>query len=483
MRMIRLSVGLLVLTAAPAEAREKFRLDYVLPSVTITAGVTQRITKCPVPAEAQAALKDGDPGLGVDFAYGALIVGKRKPLRLVSLDAESGFLVDRDTKAHFQDDWYLKDFNSKSTGQGGPLLVSLIKAGAAIHAMGANPILGIGRAPTPLQTHSIAGDGPRRPPPKRYYATRHYLECQPEIVRKLDQLEAKRRDIAELEALIVGGKATPATTELLVLRRSQAGELEAALAVSATAAKGLTPKLGADGKPTDLVAHIPAPDLKPWFRVTAVTREVTGPQYAGVQSAPTVEQMLVRNGRPVPGLYGYQVAVTVNTDIASWYGCGGGTRGGAACAPAVNDTTVLNTPDLVYVRPIPASVKLWPKPQPCAADVDCPADDKWTAAKPASGAAEVKLPQLSRLFRVPTHGSIFGSRTVAAEFGELGEPTMIQYAIGSASKDVAGVVDAGVSGAQTMRDADIAATKRKLDELKNSRDLEKLLEEMAAAVE
>ncbi|QXF12288.1 hypothetical protein [Sphingopyxis terrae] len=54
---------------------------------------------------------------------------------------------------------------------------------------------------------------------------------------------------------------------------------------------------------------------------------------------------------------------------------------------------------------------------------------------------------------------------------------MIQYAIGSASKDVA------VSGAQTIYDADMAATKRKLDEFKTSRDLEKLLEEMAAEVE
>ncbi|QXF12289.1 hypothetical protein [Sphingopyxis terrae] len=54
-------------------------------------------------------------------------------------------------------------------------------------------------------------------------------------------------------------------------------------------------------------------------------------------------------------------------------------------------------------------MKLWPKPQACAPGADCPATATWVVAKPAPGTAEVKLLQLSRLFRVPTHGGLFGS--------------------------------------------------------------------------
>lgn len=78
----------------------------------------------------------------------------------------------------------------------------------------------------------------------------------------------------------------------------------------------------------------------------------------------------------------------------------------------------------------------------------CPADENWTAGAEAAGSASTKLPQLSRLFSLPTGASIFGGRTVGAEFGPLGEPTIIQYNVGSSGKDVAGVLDASIAAAE-----------------------------------
>lgn len=459
---------------APALAAERVTIDYTLPSATITAGVAQRITKCPAAAEAQFDKHDGDTELRIEFNYKVAIAGKLAPRRLVMLDAESGFLVDRETKVHFVDDWYLKDFNGKTTGQGGPMLVSLIKAGAAIAAMSANPILGVGAG--------LAGVGTlgfnKSAPPPQHFATRWYLECRPEVVRDLAAIEKRRNDVSSLEARVIAGDGSAATQELLVLRRSQVDDLEAALTVNATLKGGLTPTINPDGTTGNLTGQIAAADITRWFRVQPVTKEVKEEKFAKDQAEPTMAALLMARDRDVPGLHGYQVSVTPDTKIATWFGCNPRSPTVANCTAEVANAEPKKTRDLVFLRPIPAAVKLWPNPAACAASTVCPADDKWVQAKGASGTASVKLPQLSRLYTMRTGGSIFGGRTVGAEFGPMSEPTMLQYNIGSVGKDVAGVIDAGVAGAQTMRNAEGDATKRKLDQLKNARDLQDLLDEL-----
>lgn len=479
MRGIPAVFCLLFVSASPAAAGKHVRIDYALPTVTVTAGVAQRITQCPASAEIQSTLAKGAEGLSVGFAYKVAIGGKQSPRRLVLLDTESGFLVDRETKVHFNEDWYLKDFNGKTTGQGGPLLVSLIKAGAAIYGMTANPILGAGAAASAVKSNEgVVAEGVRPAFRPHYYATRYYLECKPEIVAKLAELEQRRKDVGGLETRIIAGDASTAAQDLLTLRRTQVGDLEAALTINATLKGGLAPTLAADATITNLSGQIPAPDIKKWFIVTKVRKEVKAKRFEANEAPPMIEALLLQQDPRIPGIYGYQVKVTPNAKIAAWFGCDPKKSGAQACAATVTNADPLLTRDMVYLRPVPASVKLWPNATLCPAGTVCDADESWTAAKDASGSGDVKLPQLSQLFTMRTGGSIFGGRTVGAEFGSFGEPTMLQYNIGSSGKDVASVIDAGVAGAQTVRDAPGVATKRKLDEMKNARDLQDLLDEL-----
>ncbi|WP_448659138.1 hypothetical protein ACPVPU_01415 [Sphingomonas sp. CJ99] len=467
----------LLLIGFPAHARDPVTIDYVVPGVTVTAGVAQRITKCPASADTQAGLATGSEGLRVEFAYKVAIAGKQAPRRLIRLNAETGFLVDRETKVQFNEDWYLKTFNGKTTGQGGPLLVSLVKAGASVMAMSANPILGVGAAAGAVRPAVAEGlDRPVARP--RYFATRWYLECQPIVADQLKKLEERREDVAALEARVIGGDASPTTQDLLTARRNEVGTLEAALTINATLKGGLVPALAADASVAKLTGQIPAPDISRWFRVTEVRKEVREARYEITEREPSIAALLQKQDPRIPGLYGYQVRIAPDAKLAAWFGCDPKASAAQACAAEVVRADPLPTRDLVFVRPIPASVKLWPNPAPCAAATVCEPDETWIAAADASGSGSVKLPQLSRLFTMRTGGSIFGGRTVAAEFGASGEVTMLQYNIGSGGKDVASVIDAGVSGAQTVRDAEGAATKRKLDELKNARDLQDLLDEL-----
>lgn len=445
------------------QAAERVRIDYVLPSVTATAGVAQQIIRCPPPAAEQVRLEDGDERLGLGFAYKVVLGSKMKPRRLVSLDTESGFLVDRETKVQFSEDWYLKSFNGKTTGQGGALVVSAIKAAAAVYGMTANPISLLGQAPR-LATFA----GTRRP---RHYTTRWYLECKPNVRDALAELEQRRQEVATLEARIVAGTTAPGMQELLTQRRARIGELEADLTISAPLKGGLTPTYAADGTVDKLTAKIAPPDFEEWFVMNPRREEV---QVATPdQAKPTIAAVLAA-GKPFPGLYGYTVKVSPDANLLKWFGCDSASDAASACASAVNAENNLMTRDLTYLRPVDATLALWP----CSTAASCADDGPLTKQKTASGSGKVKLPQLSRHYTMRTGGSIFGGRTVGAEFGATGEPTMLQYNVGSSGKDVAGALDASVAAAQSIRDADGAATKRELERLKNAKDLQALIEEL-----
>lgn len=475
----------LVAPTGVAEARnEPVRIDYMLPAASVAAAVQQRITRCSGPASVQFSAQAGDPALDAGFEYDVALSARPTPRRLVSLNAESGFLVDRETKVHFSDDFYLKDFNGKSTGQGGPLLVSVIKAGAAIYAMSANPILGVGLAAassTRLNNLEafVTVDGleaPTPPRPRQAYRTQYYLVCTDTVLEDLRLLDARRRDVEALEARVTAGDATPSVQDLLGVRRRQVSEITARLTIGAGADQPLRPRLSPTGAVENVSTRIRPVDISRWFRISSARVPVRAGAPSGVQAKPTVASLLAQ--RSYPGAHGYQVTVKPDDAIARAFGCDPASPGLAACIAEANATDALPTRDLVYARPIPASVRLYPFQAHCPEAASCPAAKGWAAGDAASGTANVRLPQLSRLFRLRTGGSIIGGRTVGAEFGTMGEPTMIQYNIGSAGKDVAGILDAGVAAAQTARDSEIAATKRRLDELKSARDLQDLIDEV-----
>ena len=477
MRKLVTTIGFLTLVGQAARAEQHVRIDYVLPSVTVTAGVAQRITKCPPSADDQVTKGETDPDLRVEFAYTVMIAGKMKPRRLVQLDTESGFLVDRETKIHFNDDWYLKDFNGKTTGQGGALVVSLIKAAAGIYGMTANSIHGIGKTLQPALADFALG---KPKPPVVYKAKHWYLECTASVTKSLAELGQREEDVAALEARTVAGDVSAATQALLTLRRSQVEALKAKLTINAPLKKGLTPIYDGKGQVTNLLGTIEPPDISPWFQLTQREREVKSLANRGDQPKPQMSDLLagklgVPGGlNPYAGLYGYALKVTPEPNLTKWFGCDGADPSGPTCAARVIADQPLPTRDLVYLRPIPANAKLWP----CSAKDSCADDGPLAKIKDASGSSDVKLPQLSRLYSMRTGGSIFGGRTVGAEFGSMGEPTMLQYNIGSSGKDVAGILDASIAAAQSIRDAPGAATKRELDQLKNAKDLQALLDEL-----
>lgn len=479
-------------TVAAAEPHEHVRIDYMLPATVVTAGVQQRITKCPASAETQADTAKAGAPLQAEFTWKTALVAKQTPNRLVSLDTETGFLVDRETKVHFADDWYLKDFNGKTTGQGGALAVSLVKGGAAILAMSVNPIVGVGvaggLAATKANTAYFAKGNilvldtlPPAAPPVVLKATHWYIVCKESVEEDLAHLAEARSDVAKLEARVVGGDLSAPTQDLLTLRRSQAAEFEAKLTITAIADKPLKPTRGTDGSYSGVSARIGSVDISPWFRLVSVTRPVLRQEDVREEPKPTNLRAIL-DRQKLPGTFGYQVTITVDKTLASVFGCEGAGTPAAVndCWADMNAGAAKRTRDLIYTRPIPASAKIYPFAAPCANGAICDPVKDWQEGEKATGTLPIKLPQLSRLYSMRTGGSIFGGRTVGAEFGTMGEPTMLQYNIGSSGKDAAGLLDASVSAAQTARDADNAAIKRRLDATKNRQDLEALLEEQAA---
>lgn len=466
-----------------AAPKEPVRIDYMLPATAISAGVEQRITKCPAPAAERVMIGDDtSEGLRAEFEWKVRLQPSQAPHRLVSLNTESGFLVDRETKVHFADDWYLKDFNGKTTGQGGALMVSLVKAGAAVAAMAANPIVGLGTAALAAQQSAGAeGFVKTNAPAKqtRYYRKEFYVVCKDDVADRLASLKAARADIAALETRVIAGDVSVPTQDLLTRRREMAADLERRLTITITADKALVP-MRVGKNVTGLSTRITAVDISPWFEVQSIVREVTSSARAGTGAQIDLRSYLA--SQQFPGIHGYQVEIAVNDTIERHFGCAGaGTPAKvAACEEDIAAVTPIATRNLIYKRPIPAVAKIYPFASPCAPGSTCPADPNWVDGKKATGTVPVKLPQLSRNFEMRTGGSIFGGRTVGAEFGAMSEPTMLQYNIGSSGKDVAGLVDASVSAAQTIRDADNAAIKRRLEAEKTRGELEALLEKMAA---
>lgn len=477
--------------AGIAAKRERVRIDYMLPATVVTAGVQQRITKCPASADVQAVTSEGEETpLRAEFEWKAALVAKQAPNRLVRLDAETGFLVDRETQVVFADDWFLKEFNGKTTGQGGPFVVSLVKAGAAFFAMTANPLVtaaaGLaapssdGDEEPPFKPSGLPESSP--PAPRLYPKTRWYVVCRADVVRDLAALAEARTDIIKLEARVIAGDVSAPTQGLLALRRSQVADLEDGLTITATAAAPLKPAYDDEGRYVGLDARIGAVDIGPWFALVSKTRKVPRKEDGdrdGPPPPPDLKQLLTTNR--LPGTYGYQVTIAVDETLAPVFGCkGAGTPALVeACWTAMRDKAPISTRDLVYTRPIPATAKIYPFGTECKDGAKCEPAKGWPEGDKATGTLAIKLPQLSRIYTMRTGGSIFGGRTIGARFGPLGEPAMLQYIVGSSGNAAAGLAEASVAAAQTVRDADNAAIKRRLDATRNRQDLEALLEAQA----
>ena len=193
-RLFGLAVLGLSAFSSVLHAADSVILSYALPKTRVAAGVSQRITRCP-PSIAQ---RKKNATYDITFNYTVLIEAKSVPARLVTIDPRSGFLVDRTTKMTFNEDGLtLKEYNATATGQGGPLIVSLIKAAAAVYGMTASPLaFAAAAAPTTIGRFSFLDRRPRAPAK----VVRYFLTCRASVVSDLERLDKVRLDITDLES-------------------------------------------------------------------------------------------------------------------------------------------------------------------------------------------------------------------------------------------------------------------------------------------
>jgi hypothetical protein len=481
LKVRRRVAAVLLITATPAWSAPKVILDYALPKTRVAAGVAQVITGCPASADEQLRRQDSS---AISFNYVVSIDSKSVPARLVSLDAHSAFLVDRSTKMQFNDDGLtLKQFNGSSTGQGGPLIASLIKAGAAAFGLAAAPL-----PFAPMLTATAAPNAGRNRPgsslrrPATEMITRYYLQCRPEIAAGVTRLNELTGDIAALQAKAINGALDAGQTAILTQWQAEQIKLQGLLTLTVATKKAFDPDLQAGGPPAKLTAVVPAPDYDRWFEIVPRTSSVPKSLHLRSDRPTTVHAKLEHIGRmrgtngvsdgPLVGLYGYDVTLTIDPKSAGWFSCGTGTL--SACGPDDRGDGIIRGRELVYRRGVNGTVSLSPRDHDCGTEVcpDRPNDaPEWEDADRASGSSAVKFPQLSRLFVLPTGGSIFGSRTVAASFDANGSPTDLEYSIGSASKDLSSIVDATVAASQTVAGARLQASKTELDQLTTAQSL------------
>ncbi|WP_375429429.1 hypothetical protein [uncultured Sphingomonas sp.] len=443
--------------ALAAFASNRPEISYFLPKVRLAASVAHRITRCPT---------DKDPTL--DIEYTPAIAAKASRGRMVVVDASSGFLVDRSTKVGL-DNGVLRTFNSTAAGQGGPVIVSLLKAAATAYTLSAPPLAAI---PLAAATSKASNFALRRRQVNRPMVQIYVLRCSEETEAALERLAAVEADIGALEARVVAGNDT-AVGQLLERRIVQAAALQDGLTLTSTTPGLLDPRRDVDGRLDGVASTIPAPPFERWL--VAQPRMVTpAPGRENEVSPPAISELIDREGRnarkPLVGRLGYTVAVTVDARMDRLLGCSADAEP-ARCSGTDLDASTLRGRDLVYLRPVPATVTLTPIADDCT-NLKCPAD--WGGE--AATAAATVLPQLSRPRTMPTGGgSIFGRRTVAAEFDPLGEPASMHYEKGRDAESTTAIVDAVNTVAPDVADARLDALKRQLDAEKTKADLAALL--------
>jgi|GEM_PF-2826593 len=477
--------------AAPVAARDQpiggIRpvIRYFLPRTKVSAAIAARITECPTDNG-----KTQTRSFKVE--YTPAVDAKSVPDRLVAIDASSGFLADRATKITFTDGLVIKEFNSSTTGQGGPLIASIVKTAAVGYSLFAAPItspavLATAKSrsanPSNLAEFLVTVDGEFKatPQPKMTWVHRYFLECKDEVTANLEKLAERQDQLEAAEDRLISGTSGANIQAVIDERKAQIADLKAKLTLKSAPDGAVNPTLDKDGNLTGLVADLPATQFEKWFKVAdrpELVRADSLEAKRAVKKPPPLWSVIdlalaVDNETVLVGRYGYRLTIKVDAQLAAQLSCGRTLP--VQCAKQDGRADTVTGRDLIYRVPVPASAQLVPiycKPQ---ADVACNAPSDWGSE--ATTSLAVKLPQLARLSSLRTGGGgIFGSKKVAAEFDATGSPVSLEYDKGSASKDVASIADALATAGPTVRDARSAALTRAYNEDKTWQDLQDLLD-------
>lgn len=454
--------AMMALTIGAAQAQDadpKHRqFLYFLQKGNAGAVVKQRIDYCPIN-------RGDEPRIITTVMVGAEMAPDTSlPL---SMDARSGFLSKRSTKLALHADGTLASFDASSEGQGGPILATAIKTAATVASWGAGPLAGAAATALALegeansQALELHARGARRTPARRTplvkQPVRLAIECTQEITTALARLKKVQADITSAEdALVAGGVPGSETARLVELRTEQQGLL-AALSLSAGEGAEFTPRrtdfaVGIDKKRVSTITTtLPPVETERWF----VTRT----------SGKSATRAEVTDAFPnLPGRHGFLVTLAPDLDLLDVFAGDGSVA------------TTQPTRAVYYRRAVPAVIKV----VPCAAlpvtNTTCSTDPTSPSAKVISRSTTALLPQLSGLYSLSIgSGGLFGTREASLKLDDNGVPLAWEYGSASGGADIASVGDSALSGATTLRDASLTATKRRAEEISAENDLAALL--------
>lgn len=423
-----LSAGIFAISGNAAHA-EDVDMSYKLPELRVAGSYSQRILECPG--------TDGKVRIetltGVTPSY---VAGQRVPI-----DPTAGFLAKREVKLTLYENGTLQAFNAQSEGQGGALAAAAIKAAAfAVTAASGVPLAGL----MGDDTAGLIEDDPDVPEERLSLACRAWVS---ENVAALARIEA---DIVKLEQLVMTGQSRPEVLQLLDQKQAGRDALKRSLTLEATP-KVLDPGYARSARCTTIGPL----DYSRWFT------------FSGLDVPNEVLRAVLKQGK-VAGVDGYRMmlnarsAADCETGVASTP-----TADAAASLPASADRAVH------YRVPMNARVVLEVRDKlACETGEDCASGRE--AERNTRTVRSVEVPQWGTLRSIAFDGSgIFGSKAVSAKFAPSGRPMELGYASGSGADAFAGVLDAGVSAATTIRDAPNAALQREV----TRRDLEAKLKQ------
>jgi hypothetical protein len=342
----------------------------------------------------------------------------------VKVNAAGSVFIDRQIKIEYFSNGTIKSFNGTSDGQGEELIVAGIRAisFAASSSVSANVVA---TATANSQANST-------------------VTCQDWVKTALADKQATQANLSKLRQTVF----TTDVPENLAIQIAEATALIAALEASLTVQSEpvyWTPSL----QSIAFRGKIEAPSLIVWFNPSQ-------------QSA--IEELLLRSG------YGQMTKFSLEGDL---------TISGSPIA--VSDKPIRS---LAYRKPVRATVTIKP-------------ENEFTAPATLSGASRAlailrhgamtkvrqpMVPQVGPLAEVPFDGSsIFGSRSVSANFTEAGDLTQISYTNKGGASAIAGVLNATKEAAKEQQDARLNAFNRKIEILTAEEDLRDRIKAKAPA--
>jgi hypothetical protein len=405
------------IAAAPAFAGDPVELEYYLPEARVAFGSSYELEQCPS--------ANSDLRIRVTTAIAPRYVAGD----IVKLDASAGFLVKRAVTLGYFANGTLNTINAESTGQGGSVVAAALKAAAAIVVLNATP-------------------DDKLPP------LRGSLVCLDHVARQVNEVGSTRARIAQLEALLAAGSGGASLATELDRARASFVQQRARLTLasqpvvntplSSVPATGVPAGFNLVGEKLVWRGELGAPDFTTWFGA-----------FSGIPEA------LQRSG--VAGADGFRLVVT------------GPTPAGDSPEPDAIRSLWFRVP-ASYTAEIRRKEAVFNCSLGTATCADAYGDWKGAQRKLA-----IMVPQAGAKKEIPYAGSgIFGNRSVAATFREDGSLAKVGYTSAGGADQLAGVIDASVAAATTLRDAEAAAIARELALETNRKALEDLLR--AAAV-